>query len=67
MGNMFKSRRCTQIAKDMKQYVISMRINTGSEKNYSSETVIYYSKDQDHQSCVAITINAETLKTLIEW
>lgn len=71
---MFEVSRTSQIAKEMRQYDISiLGISearwTGSGKMTcsSGETIIYSGKDQDHQSGVAIMVNKETSKTLIEW
>lgn len=70
---MFETSRSAQIAKEMKQYDISiLGISearwTGSGKiTCNSETIIYSGKDQDHQSGVAIMMSKETSKTLIEW
>jgi hypothetical protein len=72
--SMFEASRTAQIAKEMKQYNISiLGISegrwTGSGKiNCSSgETIIYSGKDQDHQSGVAVMMSKETSKTLMEW
>jgi hypothetical protein len=71
---MFEASRTAQIAKEMKQYNISiLGISearwTGSGKmNCSSgETIIYSGKDQDHQSGVAVMMSKETSKILIVW
>ena len=71
---MFEASRTAQIAKEMRQYNISiLGISearwTGSGKLTcnSGETIIYSGKDQDHQSGVAVMMSKETAKTLIEW
>lgn len=71
---MYESSKAAQIAKEMRKYDIKILgisearwTGNGKVRCSTGETIIYSGKENEHQSGVAIMINKETAKSLIEW